>query len=419
MRRRRACLPLIGLLICFSGVTPVFGSGAESLRLEITPNSVQDPAVPMVVHLGLVPGAVKAELRIHLPCPGGAFSGPGPLGEECSPASSVHPLIIGSGRQSLETRIDFAQLPQIPRDRLLWLRAVVEIEGAQRPIRQDVAFSVDSKECGVIRTLLADFFPGRRCRPDVVSALANNWSERQEAPRGTAAWMRFGDEGQIVERSTLSDIDGATGVVFMDQERLLVSRVPDVKKLLRPEDGKPGLFVVSLSGLDVTRIYDAAPGTTPLAPCRSDDGRLLFVSYQGDETLDPATGTLHILDAAGTTVAERAAPPSIYRCLAARGEQALFVTREEEGPGLVLIDLASGTVSPLPWSDALYHAALVTAIDGRSVIEVEDLAGEAGFDLFLLAGQEERRRLTSSSRDEFLPVPSPDGRTVAYLLGSR
>ncbi len=96
------------------------------------------------------------------------------------------------------------------------------------------------------------------------------------------------------------------------------------------------------------------------------------------------------------------------------GDSVMLLTREAAGPGLVLVDVESGALRPLGWHPAVYHAALHVPAAGGSVIEVENLQPEGGWQLHLVTGADSTL-LSDEWDDEVLPAPSPDGGAVAFL----
>lgn len=405
---------------------------ARSLELRLDAESIHDPELPLGVEIDLPHEARQVSLQILRPCEGrraGRDLGPGPPGAECAPPLETRPLVVPPRPgDSISTKLMLRELGDLPRDHPLWLRALVVT--ATGTDYQDAIFRVDSEQCASSRSFFAKFLPGKRCWPSVISVLAGHWAEDDGFVSGPIGWLRFaakryeptslGDgvffvsDGDVGGEGWIPDSEGTTGLAWIDEEHLVATRMPDASRLLRAVDGLPGLFRFSFSeeGVDGERLWSAAEGQRPVAPCALGDGRLVFITYAHSEPGSREAARLHVWSP--NSHRTLSAPLGVDRCLVASpdGRAVLLVTRDADGPGFVEVDLATGEQTEHEWSDAVFLAALHTAVGGGSVIALEDLENNEGWNL-RLEGESGSKVLTEDGAR--LPALSPGGAIVAYV----
>ncbi|WP_460633063.1 lactonase family protein [Leifsonia lichenia] len=122
---------------------------------------------------------------------------------------------------------------------------------------------------------------------------------------GDVRWYAFGDDGSLTLRPEATIVLGAAGprhIVFAPDARhaFVVNELDSTVDVLRRDAGR---FVVASS--TSTRPEDASGANSPAAVRVTDDGRTVFVTNRGDDTIavfafDQPSATLTLVDAVPT-----------------------------------------------------------------------------------------------------------------------
>lgn len=418
----------LALWVFFLAAAPVV---AASLRVEIEPNSLQDPAKPMSIEVGGVPAGTVVRLQVLQDCDGdnqpdlqGKGSCKNPLYERDSTKAG--------GGDTVSDRLDFPALARagqpLPVDKTLWLRAY-------RPGSPEVGaamFSFVQDPCNLLQSVLGLFGLGP-CGPGVAQAARHH--RGAVAPPALLEVRRIDVRAQNPEPVVVPRTQGATGVAWADRDTFLVTIGESLPTPAPPAEEKPaapparlapGLWRLLLSGGEPRLLWAHPAGDVQqvAAPLSLPGGRIAFVRQSpGDEAAageDPVA-MLSVWDQ-GKVDAGRdlALPYKIHQLLASdsRGESLLALTLGSAGgrPAFLRIDLKSRTVVHLGYDSRLYQAAFLSPAGPEAAVAFEDNTGQKGWELALVGENGQLlKSLQSRAEDDLRPAWRPGGGELAYL----
>jgi hypothetical protein len=374
--------------------------------LELEPNAIQDPRLPMLIRVAGIPSGERVHLQVLQDCDGddrpdlnGTADCQSPLHEWDS---------VKADASGVSERLDFQELRKqgkpLPEERRLWLR--VSRKGSSQGLH--ALFGLVRDPCSLWQSVLASF---RRspCRLGLGQALFRH--------RGAARWADGGYEVRYLDLAktprqpiSVRETRGATGLAWLDERTLLVT--------VAPAAGLSRLLRVPLSGDRPEVLWEAPAGDLrgAAAPFALAGGRIAFVR----QAPGASSALLSVWDKGKVDPAGNVElPGGIHQLVAERdGKEmlALALGTGESRPAFLRIDLAARSVENLGFDPTLYQAIFTSPKGGRAIVAFEDNSGQTGWDLALVdAAGKVLEELQARPEDDLMPAWQPGGRGVAFL----
>jgi hypothetical protein len=405
-------MPLIlGLATLALAATPAPDPGPPAW-VEVTPNAIQKVDEPMSVHVGGIGKGQAVTLQILQDCNGDHRPDLQGQGDCKSPLCTRESTKAIPGNV-VEDQLDFAALEKsgtpLPRNQALWLRA--SRSGSQQGVL--ALFGLVDDPCTLWQATLKVFHLGVCSKSALTQAL-----RRHRGPLGfeTKTFeVRRLDPAADTPPVLIAGTRGATGVAWLNAQTLVVTATAAGSKLLRvPLQGEPTVLWKD----------PAQDGLSPAAPLALPGGKIAFVRQRppGQESADGRPVAFLSLWTGGRIdpAHDIVLPFRIQQLLTSSpdGRQilALSLGIGENLPSFLQIDLTDRTVQNLGYDNTLYQVAFRSPKAAVSVISLEDVSTDQGWDLALADAKGHRiKDLQARKQDDILPAWQPDGKTIAYL----
>lgn len=300
-----------------------------------------------------------------------------------------------------------------PEGRRLWLR--VSLPGSDR--YRQAMFGYGVSECSLFDVIFDAFTLGE-CNPRLLQVLRDHRQPSELVDNlfeVRALGLDPGDEPVPVPGTR-----GAGGVAWLDGETLLVTAAG----LGADATLAAGLYRVPVDGsAEPKRLWAPGAGEAPpTAPTALPAGRIAFVvQAHGPQKADDPDPVAWLVVLGGQ--AEEARIPLSHRmhqilAVDPGGTRLLMLSLGvgDNHPTLVSVDLATETVVPVGFSNALYEAAM-RGPDGRlALVAFENTFGGRGWEIVLTCEGHLVRPLVKRNRvNDLAPSWRPSGVGLAYL----
>lgn len=384
--------------------------------VEVDPNAIQKADQPMQINVGGIPQGQMVTLQILQDCNGDHRPDLRDQGDCKSPLYARDSSKAGS-RNLVEDHLDFTTLEKsgtsLPRNRALWLRA--SRPGSQQGVL--TLFGLVDDPCTLWQATLEVFRLGACSKSAVAQAL-----RRHRGPLGFEAKtfeVRRLDPAGDAPPVSIAGTRGATGVAWLNAQTLVVTATEAGSKLLRvPLQGEPTVLWRDPA-------QDGLSAAAPLAlPGGLPGDKIAFVRQRlpGQESAEGRPVAVLSLWAEGriNPAHDIVLPFRIQQLLTSSPDGcqilALSLGIGENLPSFLQIDLTDRTVQNLGYDNTLYQVAFRSPKAAISVISLEDVSTNQGWDLALADAKGHRiKDLQARKQDDILPAWQPDGKSIAYL----
>jgi hypothetical protein len=409
-------------------------------RVQIVPNAIQDPNVPLEVRIQN--GEPKQQLYLFIlrSCDGddsdpeiGMYNGK----DECEPLwrKEVTLGIAGDYRDKLPLN-ELSQngqplLEPLPVNTPLWLRVSATPSGKR--YKRDTMFMIAADPCTVWRTLLNPFTRGR-CHTGVTQAFMPQKGIVEELPhealqvrRMDIARWRAGDKRAAMR--VVPGTVGATGVQWSGNHQMVVTlRGPTAQEqeaaVLPPDKGKPlrwskpGLYWIDLRTGKKKQLYQSPEHTIPGAPYAVSRDCVVFIEDTEYEHGKRSRSSLVIWER-GRKVRKYPMDRSLHQIFGVDRKNRAIIAYSvwKRSPTVVRVSLENGDVVNLGDDARLLHALLYSDRNQVGVQAIENNASEEyGWEMILVddRGNTAGELLVEKGHD-LMPVWRPDEAEIAYL----
>lgn len=383
----------------------------EPAWVEVDPNAIQKPDVPMRIEVGGIPAGLSVRLQILQDCNGDSEPDSQGQGTCKSPLHDRQSAKAGDDRV-VRDRLEIQTLTQLPQERPLWLWAT-----GSNPERGRLAlFGIVSNPCDLWQSIL-DAFQLGPCNPFATSQSLRRHRGPYELAGKTFEVRRLALDGEAPV--AVPGTENATGLAWESPTSLLITTAASSK-------APAALLRVPIQGGEPAMLWKAQAGggaLLPTAPLDLPGNRVAFVRQPlaGESKPGEPAAVLSLWSDGKVDPGRNVQLPfRIHQLLKSdregRSILALTLGAGDNQPAFLTIDLAKGEVEYLGFHNALYQAALRSPRGEHAVISFEDNSGRSGWELALVGDKGEwKKDLSSRTQDDLLPSWRPDGREIAFL----